>query len=691
VTTKMSRKPNKRESLVIHKRPSLPPVMLSNSSNKAASLSPQSNASGAKSPFSFSEEDEEKLSSSTDPSFSAKINVASPITFSPRTFIYTPQTPAMTSIPPLAAVTINYVEMQENVNQLVEILLNTESEITDKERIYKECHISQEDRTNELHAWIDLLCTHSKLFEPTKYVKAVSRENAYFAPRDYDAMNPPSDEEDDSKLADELFSDESEEETEEQPEPSSPTSSEREKEKQEVRKRNKSKFMNHARDFDAERTYYYTVFERLLFELHFFYLYFIYDIGLDNCHAFSELHPSSMFLLSGNITQILRKCSPVLNEDIGRFFRQIVLPHHLKIRYKYLNRKDDCNIVSMVKYASDGLHNDYNFVGRIQHEEMLKFVVDDKHKPDDDIDDECGENAEQSREGQEAEVMQRYASNLEYELIVYTEHNTSGMVIYKSVIPNVLSITSELSLTNLKRTIIQPSLIFQAKCHIECEKWSDEGDYYGFIRMRTLKHMVINKDSVISASECGYFKQHGFGVGSFKNDFKSKTKYYSGGGYGTASESPHELCPAGKSYGEDCLENNYLYYGSPCFDDNERAGGIIDILCGDVFVNYGRIECRGANGMQFGGSSGGSIKIVAKHFINYGVIDADGGNGATYQRKGSARKQIGTKGGAGRIFIICKEFVDRGSIIPQPVIVRTDDIEKYDFSHIKSLSEVTTF
>ena len=179
------------------------------------------------------------------------------------------------------------------------------------------------------------------------------------------------------------------------------------------------------------------------------------------------------------------------------------------------------------------------------------------------------------------------------------------MVIYKSLIPSVFSIGTEINIKNLKRTTVIPSLVFTTKCHLQCERWNEEGDYYGFIRIKCEENMIINKESTITATECGYYKQNGFGVGSYKNDFKNKTKNYSGGGYGTASESPHEECPSGGSYGEDCMEKNYLYYGSPCFDDNERGGGIIDILSYKLFINYGNIECKGANGMQFGGSSGG--------------------------------------------------------------------------------------
>ena len=85
------------------------------------------------------------------------------------------------------------------------------------------------------------------------------------------------------------------------------------------------------------------------------------------------------------------------------------------------------------------------------------------------------------------------------------------------------------------------------------------------------------------------------------------------------------------------------------------------------------------------------IYLVDHHFINYDNINGDGGKGAEYQRKASKRKQIGTKGGDGRIFIICKNFINKGQITPKPTIVKVDDIKKYDFSHIKSLSEVTTF
>merc|ERR1711971_487826 len=135
----------------------------------------------------------------------------------------------------------------------------------------------------------------------------------------------------------------------------------------------------------------------------------------------------------------------------------------------------------------------------------------------------------------------------------------------------------------------------------------------GFIKI-TVRMVKIN----LSASECGYVNGNGFGVGNFKNDFGNKTKYYSGGGYGTPSQSPHDECPQGNAYGDDCLANNVLYYGSPSFDDGERGGGIVDIFVGQNFVNYGNVLCNGSDGMQFGGSSGGSIKIVTDNFVNFG-------------------------------------------------------------------------
>ncbi len=74
-------------------------------------------------------------------------------------------------------------------------------------------------------------------------------------------------------------------------------------------KKNDKLMRNHMDDyFMVNCDYFYTVFERLLFELNFSDLYFIYDIGLDIRHALSEQHPSQIFLLSGNMSQILNKC-----------------------------------------------------------------------------------------------------------------------------------------------------------------------------------------------------------------------------------------------------------------------------------------------------------------------------------------------------------------------------------------------
>ena len=181
---------------------------------------------------------------------------------------------------------------------------------------------------------------------------------------------------------------------------------------------------------------------------------------------------------------------------------------------------------------------------------------------------------------------------------------------------------------------------------------------------------------------------------NYENVKHEKAKYYSGGGYGTPSQSPHEACPAGKAYGDDCLARNCLYFGSPSFDAAERGGGIIDIFVGRNFINYGSVLCNGSDGMQFGGSSGGSIKIVAANFVNFGNIRAEGGKGAVYQRKGSKRKQVGTKGGDGRIFVVCSEFVNKGTISPAPVVVKLHDAEqmsKYGLSQIKSLGELMMF
>ena len=646
----MTKRMKKKKSILIHKKPQEMQSIAIQNIPENISTATSGTSLGKSISFSPPSANEQNVSTQLD---------IKTIGFSPKiTSVQTPDTPAMSSIPPLSAVNIDYIEMEPKINKLVEILIATEHKITDKKQVFDACDISENDLNESLFGWIDLLCTHPKLFDSTSCIKKVTQTNAFFAPPpDGDIGSPSVDAMDDEM-------------------------SEREKEKEILRQENERKMENATDCFEANKVYHYTVFERLLFELGMHFLYFIYDIGLDNANAFSELHPSSLFVLSGNISQILRKCSPILNVDIHSFMQQILYPYHLKIRYKYLNTQSDAsewNIVDMIKYASDGMFNDYNFVARIQYEQMYKNETKIKFI-DIDADDILDDDA--------------FDEGLEYELIVYTNENRKGFVIYKSVIPSVFSINSELNIKNLKRTISTPSLIFKTQCHVQCEKWNEEGDYYGFLRIKCVKNMVINKQTTITASECGYFNQKGFGVGSFKNDFKNKTKYYSGGGYGTPSQSPHDECPQGSAYGDDCMKCNVLYYGSPSFDDGERGGGIVDIFVGEDFINYGSVTCNGSDGMQFGGSSGGSIKIVADNFVNFGNINADGGKGAEYQRKGSKRKQIGTKGGDGRIFVICNNFINKGTISPAPVVIQLNNVkemEKYELSHIKSLSETMMF
>eukprot|EP01083_Nonionella_stella_P266539 901536_1 len=507
--------------------------------------------------------------------------------------------------------------------------------------------------TADLFNWVDLLCTHNDLFSQTLRVKDVSKDNSFFTYKTEDL--------DDDDLQLNLADEDSDCTADEQSNDSNATPTPREKEKETLRRKNALLMRNACHKYySSSDAYYYTVFERLLFELKFCCLYFIYDIGLDNCSALSEQHPSQLFMLSGNMSQILRKCSPVLHGDIDLFYGEILSPHELSIRYSYLNCSGECNTIDMTKYSlCDGIRNDYSFVGRIQYEEM--FFSGDKTCDCDD---------------------------LHYELIC------SGVTIYKSVIPSVFTCLSQ-RITNLKRSIYSPSLVMSA-CHIECEKWNEDGDYYGFIRIAVDNQMIMNAKSVICAAECGYYKGNGLGVGHFANVRKDKTKYYSGGAYATSADAPHESCPAAACYGEsiDLLLNDHLYYGSPSHDENERAGGIIDIVCNESFINHGTINANGANGMQFGGSSGGSIKIQANAFTNYGQITANGGKGTVYQRKGSKRKQCGTDGGDGRIFIICNTFVNKGKIEPIPTII-TPIPKQYNqhkntpFSTIKSLHAST--
>jgi len=375
----------------------------------------------------------------------------------------------------------------------------------------------------------------------------------------------------------------------------------------------------------------------------------------------------------------------------------------------------------MLKYSTDGVQNDYNFVGRVQFEEMFDRIQSAPNTTstteptvsvpsagmEGDGDDGDGEGDREEVDPDDIGgdddgdiVGTEYDSDLSYELVLFDDDENGGngnvvnvdgdgRVIYKSVIPGVFTLSSPLMVNNLKRTMSMPSMVLNAPCHFEAEKWSEEGDYYGFIRLKVSGDMVINGRSTISASECGYCNGNGLGVGHFKNDRASKTKFSSGGSYGTASESPHPDCPSGAIYGEDCLTANRLYFGSPCHDASERGGGIIDILCGRKFINFGNVECKGSSGLHFGGSSGGSIRIVADQFVNFGVITAEGGRGALYQRANSKRKQLGTDGGAGRIFILCRRFRNYGVITPEPVVVLSDNVSNFGFCAIKSRN--TTF
>merc|ERR1719361_2508582 len=156
------------------------------------------------------------------------------------------------------------------------------------------------------------------------------------------------------------------------------------------------------------------------------FLYFIYDIGIEAESAFNEQHPSSLFILSGNIVQILKKCSPVLTADIATFYAHILAPYSLQIRYQYLNDTAKWRTVPMVKYSTDGIQNDYNFVGRVQFEEMFDRIQSTltpiDHEEEDVDPDDLGVDDDDDLM---ATIPTKYDSDLTFEVMV-SRHRGDG-------------------------------------------------------------------------------------------------------------------------------------------------------------------------------------------------------------------------------------------------------------------------
>ena len=77
----------------------------------------------------------------------------------------------------------------------------------------------------------------------------------------------------------------------------------------------------------------------------------------------------------------------------------------------------------MIKYATDGIHND------LQYEEMYDMssesttTATDEDSPSMTIDDYT-----------EEDMIETYEQDLEYEIMVYTNSNTKGMIIYSDSI-----------------------------------------------------------------------------------------------------------------------------------------------------------------------------------------------------------------------------------------------------------------
>merc|ERR1712228_699775 len=167
----MTKRMKKRKSILIHKKPSPQLQSIQNIPENIQILSDNSTLSKT---ISFSPSNDTILDIKT-------------IGFSPKTSgLATPETPNMTSMPPLSAVNIDYIEMEPKIHKLVELLIHTKHRISDAKAIFDECNITQNDLNESLFGWIDLLCTHSKLFDSTLLIKNVTQNNAFFAPNDED-------------------------------------------------------------------------------------------------------------------------------------------------------------------------------------------------------------------------------------------------------------------------------------------------------------------------------------------------------------------------------------------------------------------------------------------------------------------------------------------------------------------------
>ena len=441
---------------------------------------------------------------------------------------------------------------------------------------------------------------------------------------------------------------------------------------------------------------YWNVFERLLFELNLFHIFFAYDVGVDNHSPWDNLNPSSLFLLCGSLERLYEKTHPT-DSEIKLFFHK-VQQYTPIVKYKCVN-SNKWKMNTFVNANAD-INNDYYFVSRILHNQLLDSDTnhsvhdDDEHKSHthdhnhDHIMNHNNFNNDDSK--QNTNEKEKISDNFLYyqiflKLIDNNNNNTNNtynktMLIKSDVVKDTFNVDTN---EELSRNMMTPSLYLNSGHILGARKWLPESDIYGTVMIKCHNTILVSKNSFITASGAGYTSHYGKGHGNYYKEPHPNgkgNKYYSGGGYGCNGKDSHpSKSLGGRKYGDKRL-SKVLHFGSPS-GGRERGGGIIELIANTV-LNYGHITCNGDSGSQFGGGSGGSIKIVCKTFINHGKITAHGGEGGMFERKFSdnnAALRVGGTGGYGRIAIYCEKYINIGTISPKPYLnlesfVYSDDI-----------------
>eukprot|EP01084_Bolivina_argentea_P125448 222264_1 len=426
---------------------------------------------------------------------------------------------------------------------------------------------------------------------------------------------------------------------------------------------------------------YYNVFERLLFELDLFHLFFAYDVYIDNHSPWDNLNPSSIFILVGNLQKLYEQSQPTQHE-INTFFSksQRFIP---VLKYKYVNSNNWKQFENFVNVNAD-INNDYNYSARILHPQLFDDEIKDEFEIFENNNNNYNNyanshNRNSSQILDEVEKQNNIDNHFSYEILLMDkENNNSLLLVHSDTVRDTFNCNTN---EELSRNMTCPSLYLSSNHVLSARKWIPDSDLYGTIMIKCHHTIMIMKNGCINGNGSGYTSHYGLGHGLYykePNKLNQGNKYYSGGGYGSSGIKAHNpLALGGKCYGDKYLAN-VSHFGSPS-GGRERGGGIIQLIA-KYIINYGKICCDGDSGKQFGGGSGGSIKLVCQKFINYGKITCCGGKGGTYERKfqNNTALRVGGDGGNGRIAIYCQQYINKGQIIPNPTVIQ--DKEKFIFS-----------